>query len=206
MKPSKWAIPSANHQQAAQPRSCRSTHCWPRCGKCTGAAISRCDPNSAVRAAGTLFRSRPASPTRMVSLPPALCLAVGGQEHPGGVPACPPLQLGQIRPLVEVVAVAPQPFPAHRDRRPTRRHSVLRRRQPGPQHRQPASLREPFTSVAIAAPSTRTHPWLVGARRRQFAWAPARTSATWAAGARIPNWYWSSTARIAPVHRDEDTG
>ena len=43
-------------------------------------------------------------------------LAVGAQKHPRAIPAVPPPLLVHVG-GVEVVTVAPQPFPAHPDRR-----------------------------------------------------------------------------------------
>ncbi|MCU1696046.1 MAG: hypothetical protein JWR34_2109 [Mycobacterium sp.] len=82
-------------------------------------------------------------------------LPVGGQEHPGGVPASPPLRFGH-RGHIEVMAVAPQAFPTHRDRRVARRQGILGGGQAGPQHRQPAGLRKPF--VRRSVPATPTTP------------------------------------------------
>ena len=59
-------------------------------------------------------------------------LAVGGEKHPQPIPALAPLLFGHAG-GVEVVAVAPQPFPTHGDRRPSRRQRLLGDRESPPQ-------------------------------------------------------------------------
>ena len=108
----------------------------------------------------------------------------------------------------------PQPLPAHRDRWAARRQRLLRGAKLGPQQRKPAGLSEPLGGAAIPTPTPRTaaSARLLGVHQVQLAGPSAqrvantaiawRRSATCAANARIPNWYWSSTARvIAPAHR-----
>jgi hypothetical protein len=78
-------------------------------------------------------------------------LAVGSQKQPCRVPAVPPLLFGHAGGL-EVGAVAPQPFPAHRDRRAARRQRVLGISEPPAQHGQAPGLGEPLGRAAIAPP------------------------------------------------------
>jgi hypothetical protein len=57
---------------------------------------------------------------------------VGGQKHPGRIPALPPLLLRHVR-RVKVIAGAPQPSPTHHHRRPPRRRSSHHRISDPPQ-------------------------------------------------------------------------
>jgi hypothetical protein len=75
---------------------------------------------------------------------------VGGHKQAGGVPALPPL--GLVDPGGrQVEAVAPQPFPAHRDRRMPGAEVLLRGDQAMAQAGQPAGLGEPLPSGGVAA-------------------------------------------------------
>lgn len=58
-------------------------------------------------------------------------------------PLVAPLLIGHTG-GIEVVAVAPQPFPAHRNRRAPRSQRLFGGGQPGPQHHQTAGLGEPL--------------------------------------------------------------
>jgi hypothetical protein len=84
-------------------------------------------------------------------------LAIRGEEHPGSVPAVSPLLLGHFG-GIEVIAGAPQPLSAHRNRRMTRRQRGLGTAEPLAQRRQPSSLRESLIRAAISAPPPRTPP------------------------------------------------
>ena len=55
-----------------------------------------------------------------------------------------------------MVAVAPQSFPTHRDRRTTRTQRLLSSGQPGTQHRQAAGLGEPLGRAAITTTTARS--------------------------------------------------
>ena len=113
--------------------------------------------------------------------------------------------------------MAPQPFPAHRDRRPTGRQrcSAAANRCRNTASRRvlanrSAALRYPRRRrrdrPAVWVPSTGASWPGRSAHRASNTATAARRSATCAATPRIPNWYWSSAARvIAPAHRDDDT-
>ena len=176
--------------------------------------MSTCEPSWSASATGVLIRSRPASSTRMVSLPAGLArFPVSGQEHARGVPAVLPHPLGHLR-IVEVITGAPQPLPAHRDRwspvasassaapswaRSSASRRVLANRSAA--LRYPRRRRGRPPAPACSASTRFSSPGRSAQRvaNTAIAW---RRSATCAANARIPNWYWSSTARvIAPAHR-----
>ncbi|WP_218832448.1 hypothetical protein, partial [Mycobacterium avium] len=77
-------------------------------------------------------------------------LAISGQEHAGGGPALPPLRFAQLS-GIKMVAGAPQPVAAHRDRRPTRSQVLLGRLQTPAQYGQAPGLRKPLPGIGIAA-------------------------------------------------------
>ncbi len=82
-------------------------------------------------------------------------LAIRGQKQPCRVPARSPLLLGRVG-LVKVIPVAPQPFPAHGDRRMPGRQRALRGVEPIPQRGQAPGLGESLARVAIPATPPRS--------------------------------------------------
>ena len=151
----------------------------------------------------------------MVSLPPACRIRRRRSRTYGRRPSVSRHCARSPR-LVEVVTVAPPSFPTHRDRRPSRRQCFLGDNQPAPQHRESTRLGEPLTprcdspAAGDDRPALAATGWGQLARAQRAPRSSTSTalpmSATWAAKARIPSWYWSSTARvIAPAHRDDDT-
>ena len=98
------------------------------------------------------MRSRPASSTRMVSLPPGLQDSPSAvRKHAGGSPSGPATDARSC-PHVEMITVAPQPFPAHRDRRAARRQRLLRGVKPRTEYRQAPCLAN-RSAATIPAPN-----------------------------------------------------
>ena len=164
------------------------------------------------------MRSGPFSSTRMVSLPPALPDSPSAVRNiRAAIPAVFPLPFGHVG-GGEMVAVAPQSFPADRDRRPARvqacwvaasrdlrmaRRRVFANRSAALRYPRRRRRDRPWTG---SVSSTGASPPGRSVQRCSSTSTAERRSATCAPKPRIASWYWSATARvIAPAHRDEDT-